>query len=120
MKCAETAPLVSEVTAGPGGAMTDEVGVITGDLTIATIARSDGHCGSRVGDWKRSITPPRQSPTLLVEGDENQTVPDGQSGTDGSHGQCIGGGVHVDRFQQANLVTLRVDDFVLAPLADIG
>jgi hypothetical protein len=54
------------------------------------------------------------------EGDENPAVPGRQSGTDGSHGRCIGGGVHVDRFQQVDLVTLRVDDFVLAPLADIG
>ncbi|MFG3404050.1 hypothetical protein [Streptomyces sp. NPDC048142] len=30
------------VTAGPGGAMTDEVGVITGDLTVATRALPDG------------------------------------------------------------------------------
>ncbi|MER7900717.1 hypothetical protein ABTX62_32725 [Streptomyces sp. NPDC096046] len=35
--------LVSEVKAGPGGAMTDEVGVITGDLTIATRPLADGH-----------------------------------------------------------------------------
>jgi hypothetical protein len=35
---------VDEVTAGPGGAMTDEVGVITGDLTVATTLGS----GSRV------------------------------------------------------------------------
>lgn len=34
---------VDRVTAGPGGAMTDEVGVITGDLTVATILLSDGH-----------------------------------------------------------------------------
>jgi hypothetical protein len=34
--------LVDAVTAGPGGAMTDEVGVITGDLTIATSLRPDG------------------------------------------------------------------------------
>ncbi|MFJ7147192.1 hypothetical protein ACIQVT_03180 [Streptomyces sp. NPDC100445] len=34
---------VDRVTAGPGGAMTDEVGVVTGDLTVATILRSDGH-----------------------------------------------------------------------------
>ncbi|MER5327025.1 hypothetical protein [Streptosporangium roseum] len=26
----------SEITAGPGGVMTDEVGVVTGDLTVAT------------------------------------------------------------------------------------
>ncbi|MEV5237536.1 hypothetical protein AB0K89_00085 [Streptomyces cinnamoneus] len=30
--------LVDRVTAGPGGVMTDDVGVITGDLTVATIA----------------------------------------------------------------------------------
>lgn len=35
--------LVDEVTAGPGGAMTDDVGVITGDLTLATTLRTDGH-----------------------------------------------------------------------------
>ncbi|MFI9204125.1 hypothetical protein [Streptomyces sp. NPDC053048] len=29
---------MDQVTAGPGGAMTDEVGVITGDVTVATIA----------------------------------------------------------------------------------
>ncbi|MBL1086917.1 hypothetical protein JK359_33975 [Streptomyces actinomycinicus] len=34
---------VDRVTAGPGGAMTDEAGIITGDLTVATILRSDGH-----------------------------------------------------------------------------
>lgn len=30
------APLEDPVTAGPGGAMTDEVGVVTGDLTLRT------------------------------------------------------------------------------------
>ncbi|MFI5972448.1 hypothetical protein [Streptomyces sp. NPDC051452] len=34
---------VDRVTAGPGGALTDEVGVITGDLIVATILQSDGH-----------------------------------------------------------------------------
>ncbi|MGN5381780.1 hypothetical protein BIV25_35295 [Streptomyces sp. MUSC 14] len=34
---------VDRVTAGPGGALTDEAGVLTGDLTVATILRSDGH-----------------------------------------------------------------------------
>lgn len=34
--------LVDAATAGPGGAMTDDVGVITGDLTIATSLRPDG------------------------------------------------------------------------------
>nr|WP_168723241.1 hypothetical protein [Streptomyces sp. SAT1]ANO42836.1 hypothetical protein A8713_036965 [Streptomyces sp. SAT1] len=33
--------LVDAVQAGPGGAMTDEVGVITGDLTLATTALPD-------------------------------------------------------------------------------
>ncbi|GGN45812.1 hypothetical protein [Streptomyces fuscichromogenes] len=36
------ARLRDKVVAGPGGAMTDEVGVITGDLTITTTARPDG------------------------------------------------------------------------------
>lgn len=36
---------VSEVKAGPGGAMTDEVGVITGDLTVATRLLPDGRAG---------------------------------------------------------------------------
>lgn len=31
-----------KVTAGPGGVMTDDVGVITGDLTIVTTCRGDG------------------------------------------------------------------------------
>ncbi|MFS4095763.1 hypothetical protein [Streptomyces sp. AF1A] len=34
---------VDRVTAGPGGAMTDEVGLLTGDLTVATILQPDGH-----------------------------------------------------------------------------
>ncbi|GED90857.1 hypothetical protein [Streptomyces sp. 6-11-2] len=37
--------LVDEVKAGPGGAMTDEVGVITGDLTVATSLLPDGRAG---------------------------------------------------------------------------
>ncbi|MGW1169114.1 hypothetical protein [Streptomyces sp. NPDC002550] len=36
------APLVDTVEAGPGGAMTDEVGVITGELTVATTQLADG------------------------------------------------------------------------------
>ena len=35
--------LVNRVKAGPGGAMTDEVGVITGDITVATTLQPDGH-----------------------------------------------------------------------------
>ncbi|MGK5629410.1 hypothetical protein [Streptomyces sp. URMC 123] len=34
--------LVDEVVAGPGGAMTDEVGVVTGDLTVVTELSPDG------------------------------------------------------------------------------
>ncbi|MBX7552068.1 hypothetical protein [Streptomyces sp. NPDC004232] len=34
---------VDRVTAGPGGALTDEAGVLTGELTVATILRPDGH-----------------------------------------------------------------------------
>ncbi|WP_442814792.1 hypothetical protein [Streptomyces sp. NBC_01298] len=35
-------PLTDHVKAGPGGAMTDEVGVITGDVTLTTEAGPDG------------------------------------------------------------------------------
>lgn len=34
--------LVDTVMAGPGGAMTDDVGIVTGDLTVATTLQSDG------------------------------------------------------------------------------
>ncbi|MFE7214519.1 hypothetical protein ACFU93_32160 [Streptomyces sp. NPDC057611] len=37
--------LVDDVKAGPGGAMTDEVGVITGELTVATSLLPDGRVG---------------------------------------------------------------------------
>ncbi|GAB2983379.1 hypothetical protein GCM10023080_056810 [Streptomyces pseudoechinosporeus] len=40
--------LQSEVTAGRGGAMTDEVGVITGDLTLATTALPGGRAAVTV------------------------------------------------------------------------
>ncbi|MFI1801254.1 hypothetical protein ACH427_28460 [Streptomyces sp. NPDC020379] len=36
------------VTAGPGGAMTDEVGVITGDVTVVTALRPDGRAVVRI------------------------------------------------------------------------
>ncbi|GAA2718360.1 MULTISPECIES: hypothetical protein [Streptomyces] len=39
---------VDEVLAGPGGAMTDEVGVITGDLTVVTAGRADGRADVHV------------------------------------------------------------------------
>jgi hypothetical protein len=39
----DTDTYTSTVTAGPGGAMTDEVGVITGDLTVTTTLTDDRH-----------------------------------------------------------------------------
>jgi hypothetical protein len=38
-----TAPadLVTDIVAGPGGVMTDEVGVVTGDLTLKTVLDGD-------------------------------------------------------------------------------
>lgn len=41
-------PLVSDITAGPGGVMTDEVGVITGELTLRTTLDPDGCATVRV------------------------------------------------------------------------
>ncbi|MFJ9590118.1 hypothetical protein [Streptomyces acidicola] len=57
---------VDQVTAGPGGVMTDEVGVITGDLTVSTTLDDDGRT-ARVAvqytgaDESYTLT---QSPTL--------------------------------------------------------
>ncbi|WUE50672.1 hypothetical protein OG545_47650 (plasmid) [Streptomyces europaeiscabiei] len=34
--------LVDTVKAGPGGAMTDDVGIVTGDLTVATTLQPHG------------------------------------------------------------------------------
>ncbi|MFF4160059.1 hypothetical protein [Streptomyces sp. NPDC001678] len=39
---------VDPVVAGPGGAMTDDVGVVTGDLTVVTARRPDGLVDVRV------------------------------------------------------------------------
>jgi hypothetical protein len=46
----------SEITAGPGGVMTDEVGVITGALTLRTELATTGELTLRVqyrqaGEW---------------------------------------------------------------------
>jgi len=41
---AATATRTADITAGPGGVMTDEVGVITGELTL----RSEFHAGQVV------------------------------------------------------------------------
>jgi hypothetical protein len=38
----------SDIVAGPGGVMTDEVGVITGDLTLRTELSADGQVTLRV------------------------------------------------------------------------
>lgn len=42
MPTIEPAVCEDEITAGAGGAMTVEVGVITGDLTVRTTRRTDG------------------------------------------------------------------------------
>ena len=46
----------TDVAAGPGGVMTDEVGVVTGDLTVRTEAGPDGTVHATVAyqgalDW---------------------------------------------------------------------
>ncbi|MFF1415829.1 hypothetical protein ACFVX6_39685 [Streptomyces sp. NPDC058289] len=41
-------PLTDHVKAGPGGAMTDEVGVITGDVTVTSEAGPDGTASVRI------------------------------------------------------------------------
>lgn len=54
--------LVSEVKAGPGGAMTDEVGIITGDLTVATRLLPDGRADIAIqytGGMSSPVAPPR-------------------------------------------------------------
>ncbi|WP_369392366.1 hypothetical protein AB5J72_35870 [Streptomyces sp. CG1] len=42
-KPAEADGYVDNVTAGPGGVMTDDVGVITGHLTVRTVPGDDEH-----------------------------------------------------------------------------
>lgn len=39
---------ITDITAGPGGVMTDEVGVVTGDLTLRTELAADGQVTLRV------------------------------------------------------------------------
>ncbi|MER5890349.1 hypothetical protein ABT160_41535 [Streptomyces sp. NPDC001941] len=62
-----------EVTAGPGGAMTDEVGVITGDLTLTTTLDDDGLARFRVqytgaDEWYTLSGGPREaSPDVLPD-----------------------------------------------------
>lgn len=45
---AGSVPLTAHVKAGPGGAMTDEVGVITGDVSVTTAAGPDGTAQVRI------------------------------------------------------------------------
>jgi hypothetical protein len=40
--------LVTPITPGPGGVMTDEVGVVTGELTLATEVGADGKATVKV------------------------------------------------------------------------
>jgi hypothetical protein len=40
--------LTSDITAGPGGVMTDEVGVVTGELTLRTELTAGGRATLRV------------------------------------------------------------------------
>lgn len=44
----ETRRYADRVTAGPGGAMTEEVGVVTGDLTVVTTRLPDGRATVRL------------------------------------------------------------------------
>ncbi|OIJ88139.1 hypothetical protein BIV25_37145 [Streptomyces sp. MUSC 14] len=63
--------LVDDVKAGPGGAMTDDVGVITGDLTVRTVLGADGRTAhvtvqyTGAEEWY-ALT---GSPALLPDGD---------------------------------------------------
>ncbi|MFF3215579.1 hypothetical protein ACFYYB_33740 [Streptomyces sp. NPDC002886] len=41
-------PLTDHVKAGPGGAMTDEVGVVTGEVTVTTEPGPDGTATVRI------------------------------------------------------------------------
>ncbi len=64
----------SDVTAGPGGVMTDEVGVITGELTLRTEADDTSvrqQVQYRDADEWYSVT---GSPTLLPTGSNIDTV----------------------------------------------
>ncbi|MEV7427735.1 hypothetical protein [Streptomyces sp. NPDC091212] len=61
-----------EATAGSGGAMTDDVGVITGDLTLITSARPDGQADIRVqytgaDEWYTLTGSPATVPTGNLE-----------------------------------------------------
>jgi hypothetical protein len=65
----------TDFTAGPGGVMTDEVGVVTGDLTLKTTVDSDGEVVQLVqyqqaAEWYHVTG----GPTRLPEGQSIDTV----------------------------------------------
>ncbi|MEH0416083.1 hypothetical protein [Streptomyces sp. B21-083] len=71
--------IVSEVKAGPGGAMTDEVGVITGDLTIATRLLADGRAHLAVqytdaDEWYTLTGSPLPAPPQSLAALHEQTL----------------------------------------------
>ncbi|MFJ2509928.1 hypothetical protein ACIQJX_26860 [Streptomyces griseoviridis] len=60
------------VTAGPGGAMTDDVGVITGDLTLTTTLQTNGQAQIRIqytgaDEWYTLTGSPTAVPDQDVE-----------------------------------------------------
>ncbi|AEY86710.1 hypothetical protein SHJG_1434 [Streptomyces hygroscopicus subsp. jinggangensis 5008] len=65
----DTDSYTSSVTAGPVGAMTDEVGVVTGDLAVRTTLTGDGHraCAAvpypGTDEWYTLTGSPAPSPT---------------------------------------------------------
>ena len=75
----------TDVKAGPGGVMTDEVGVVTGDLTVRTEVDDDGTVlagsstraptsGTRSPTRRRPASSTRYTPTLVA-----RVSPDGGS-----------------------------------------
>ncbi|GAA1395361.1 hypothetical protein GCM10009662_07260 [Catellatospora coxensis] len=71
--------LTTDIMAGPGGVMTDEVGVVTGELTLATELGGDGTARLRVQylgaeEWYTvtgatvPVTDPAQALHLLAVG----------------------------------------------------
>ncbi|MET9535748.1 hypothetical protein ABZY02_35225 [Streptomyces sp. NPDC006649] len=73
MPIPESAVCQGQVTAGPGGAMTDEVGVITGDLTVRTTQLADRLIGVTVQytgaeEWYTLTGSPAAVPDEGLEG----------------------------------------------------
>ncbi|MFK0181712.1 hypothetical protein ACIQVR_37775 [Streptomyces xanthochromogenes] len=68
-----------QVLAGPGGAMTDEVGVITGDLTLTTSLEDDGLAHSRIqytdaDEWYTLTGSPQKPPASGLRALHEQTL----------------------------------------------